>query len=153
MEEQAAVKHCRDLAADAISTIQCEWRPNTISCWHGVWFLFQACLIPIMALAVELPECESYSCWFSQVETSIAIVKQMAGFAPAGHRILSFLQRLLVAVTQPFSEMDVPALTGDLQLSLHSMKELFPGEWDHIVGEEYFAPFSSSHVPFAANSP
>ncbi|KAL3483183.1 fungal-specific transcription factor domain-containing protein [Aspergillus germanicus] len=36
VEEQAAVKHCRDLAADAISTIQCEWQPNTISCWHGV---------------------------------------------------------------------------------------------------------------------
>ncbi|KAL3442789.1 hypothetical protein BJX65DRAFT_312556 [Aspergillus insuetus] len=136
VEEQAAVNHCRGLAADAISTIQCEWQPNKISCWHGVWFLFQACLIPIMALAVEPPECESYPSWLSQVETSIALCKQMAGFAPAGHKILSFLERLLVAVTQPLSEMGVPALTGDLQLSLHSMKELFPGEWDHIVGGE-----------------
>lgn len=47
---QVALEKCYKLAEDAIADISNEWRPHLISCWPGVWYLFQASLIPLISL-------------------------------------------------------------------------------------------------------
>jgi hypothetical protein len=39
-EEQEIVRRCREIAAELIFSMQAEWRPNKMSGWNAVWFLF-----------------------------------------------------------------------------------------------------------------
>ena len=97
--EQGIISKCREIAAESIHSIQSEWLPNKICCWNAIWFLFQACLIPLMALAIEPTGSDDYQSWYSQVRIGIAVCGNMSELSPAGQRTGAFLERLLLAST------------------------------------------------------
>ncbi|KUJ24636.1 uncharacterized protein LY89DRAFT_569843, partial [Mollisia scopiformis] len=94
VEEQEAVKKCRDLAAESIYSISTEWRPTKMSGWNAVWFLFQAVLIPLMALAVESEEHEDYHKWQEQVVLVIQLCGEMDRWSLVGRKTQHAVQRL-----------------------------------------------------------
>lgn len=103
--DQIIVSKCRDIAADSIFGIQAEWRPTKICCWNAVWFLFQACLIPLMSLAVEPTDHCEYQSWYNQVQIAIAVCENMSQLSPVGRKTKEFLERLFLAVVNVPSQV------------------------------------------------
>lgn len=104
-EDQEVVKRCREIAAESIFCIQAEWRPCKLSGWNGVWFLFQACLVPLMALAVESEENENYCMWQEQVLLGVQLCGEMDHWSLVGHKTKEALERLFEASKKPGTEM------------------------------------------------
>ncbi|KAL2843931.1 fungal-specific transcription factor domain-containing protein [Aspergillus pseudoustus] len=43
---------CRSIAAEAIDAIALHWVPNRIQVWNAAWYLFQACMVPLLSIAM-----------------------------------------------------------------------------------------------------
>ncbi|KAL0776184.1 hypothetical protein CaCOL14_007471 [Colletotrichum acutatum] len=52
-EELALVETCRSVAMEAIDAITLYWTPNRIHVWNSAWYLFQACMVPILSIAID----------------------------------------------------------------------------------------------------
>ncbi|KXG49282.1 Transcription factor [Penicillium griseofulvum] len=50
-EEQMA-DLCRATAAEAIDAIALHWVPNRTQVWNSAWYLFQACMVPLLSIAM-----------------------------------------------------------------------------------------------------
>ena len=94
VDEQRIVKKCREIACESILTMEAQWCPNKISGWNAVWLLFQACLVPLMALAVEPVESEEYQEWKTRVRTGISLCEEIGSWSLDGRKIKSVLEQL-----------------------------------------------------------
>ncbi|KAJ0421351.1 fungal-specific transcription factor domain-containing protein [Aspergillus carlsbadensis] len=43
---------CRSIAAEAIDAIALHWVPNRTQVWNSAWYLFQACMVPLLSIAM-----------------------------------------------------------------------------------------------------
>ncbi|KAJ5678794.1 hypothetical protein N7462_007038 [Penicillium macrosclerotiorum] len=132
--EKAIVSRCREIAAESISSIQTEWRPNKICCWNAIWFIFQACLIPLMALAVESTEHTQYRSWCHQVEVAITVCDEMSRFSPVGQRTKIFLQKLYFAVAEDAMQTSMSFGATEAPPSLDTIMGIFAGDWESSNG-------------------
>jgi hypothetical protein len=85
VEEASAISKCRNIARQTIADIAIDWQPNQISDWNGVWFLFQAVMIPLLSIFVEgtNPEAEQ---WRRQVEMALELFEKMTDWSLAARR-------------------------------------------------------------------
>ena len=145
-EEQKLMAQCRRLAADSISCIRLEWRPTKMSGWNAVWFLFQACLIPLMALATEPAGGEEHPKWRELVKVGITLCGDMSSWSRVGAKTKQALEQLLRAterscmIEQVGNEAEV---LGEFSKSLTPF--LFEGEWYDVMGQDDVpVPFDQS---------
>ena len=135
-EEQDVVRQCRNIAAESIFAIQVDWRPNKMCGWNAVWFLFQACLVPLMALAVESEEHEDYLKWQEQVVVVIELCEMMDSWSLVGRKTKEVIQKLFEASKRPHNMM----VTSD-QLAgfIQDPQECFFGDsWQEVLSDESF---------------
>lgn len=52
-EELSLVESCRTVASEAIDAITLYWTPNRVHVWNSAWYLFQACMVPLLSIAIE----------------------------------------------------------------------------------------------------
>ncbi|KAI1370329.1 fungal-specific transcription factor domain-containing protein [Hypoxylon crocopeplum] len=52
-EEHQIIDTCRIVAGEAIDSIALYWTPNRIHVWNSAWYLFQACMIPLLSIVIE----------------------------------------------------------------------------------------------------
>ncbi|EFQ30604.1 fungal specific transcription factor domain-containing protein [Colletotrichum graminicola] len=52
-EDMMLVDICRSVALEAIDAITLYWMPNRIHVWNSAWYLFQACMVPLLSIAIE----------------------------------------------------------------------------------------------------
>ncbi|KAF6797484.1 C6 transcription factor [Colletotrichum sojae] len=52
-EEASLVETCRAVASEAIDAITLYWTPNRVHVWNSAWYLFQACMVPLLSIAIE----------------------------------------------------------------------------------------------------
>lgn len=52
-EELSLVDSCRTVASEAIDAITLYWTPNRVHVWNSAWYLFQACMVPLLSIAIE----------------------------------------------------------------------------------------------------
>ncbi|KAJ6144345.1 hypothetical protein N7470_008240 [Penicillium chermesinum] len=148
--EKLLVSKCREIAAESIVSIQTEWRPTKICCWNSLWFLFQACLIPLMALAVEPTESPGYQSWYHQVQLGIAVCDEMSQFSPVGSRTKNFLEKLFVAVIESTSSQSQYHINAEGQMSWDAIMGFLngPAEWDHADGNTFFAQLDQAGASY-----
>ncbi|KAI5862459.1 fungal-specific transcription factor domain-containing protein [Durotheca rogersii] len=53
VEERQIINTCRVVASEAIDSIALYWTPNRIHVWNSAWYLFQACMIPLLSIVIE----------------------------------------------------------------------------------------------------
>lgn len=141
-EEQKVVAQCRKLAAESIQSIKNEWRPTKMSGWNAVWFLFQACLIPLMALATESPEDPSFATWRAEVQTGISLCESMAMWSLVGKKTKGVLERLLRGTERGCGEAAVEAEASATTLDLlpnNFDQSFFANDWSDVMGGLDFA--------------
>lgn len=147
-EDQAIVSRCRDIAADSIFSIQVEWRPTKICCWNAVWFLFQACLIPLMALAVESTEHSEYQNWCNQLQVGIAVCDDMSQLSPHGQKTKAFLEQLFMSIVSAQSRCDQYPTQMEAQPQLDTLVGLFAGDWDNPSEMEAISQFDCAGLSY-----
>lgn len=146
--EQAIVTKCRDIAAESIFSIQTEWRPTKICCWNAVWFLFQACLIPLMALTVESPEHSDYQSWSDQVQIGIAVCNDMSQLSPVGQKTKAFLEQLFLTVVDISPQCSRFPVPLEAQPQLDSIMGFFDGDWDGFNEHDLFSQADYSGLSY-----
>ncbi|XXG97370.1 hypothetical protein Hte_003669 [Hypoxylon texense] len=53
-EELQIIDTCRTVAGEAIDSIALYWTPNRIHVWNSAWYLFQACMVPLLSIVIEV---------------------------------------------------------------------------------------------------
>lgn len=93
-EQKVCVRKCQSLAGEAINNIAAEWTENQYSGWPAVWYLFQACTIPLLSLYGMDSDAQQIQTWNRQVQQAIQLFKDMASWSIAAkqtHEVISFL--------------------------------------------------------------
>lgn len=126
--DMAAVKTCRDLASRTIEDISREWSRNQMSGWNGVWFLYQAAMIPLVSIFWQWNS-ESVHDWQKQIETILELLDIMEDWSLAARRSREVVSRMYEASRQPSlaaggtqlphtgAEHNLLASDGDLRMS------------------------------------
>ncbi|KAI1452299.1 fungal-specific transcription factor domain-containing protein [Annulohypoxylon moriforme] len=52
-EELQIINGCRTVASEAIDAIALYWTPNRVHVWNSAWYLFQACMVPLLSIVIE----------------------------------------------------------------------------------------------------
>ncbi|KAK1989300.1 fungal-specific transcription factor domain-containing protein [Colletotrichum cereale] len=52
-DDMVLVDTCRSVALEAIDAITLHWTPNRIHVWNSAWYLFQACMVPLLSIAID----------------------------------------------------------------------------------------------------
>ena len=84
-EEVAALNICRNMARQTIEDVASNWQPNQMSGWNGAWFLFQACIVPLVSVFMDgqNPEAEK---WRQEIESALDSFDKMMDWSLAARR-------------------------------------------------------------------
>jgi hypothetical protein len=109
-EDLAAVNTCRAIAKQTIEDIASEWTPNQMLGWHGVWFMYQASMIPLVSIFWEswnpqlVRECQQ------QIETVIEAMDGLSDWSLAARRSREVLSKMYEASKRPPTRQASPKL-------------------------------------------
>ncbi|KAF2277280.1 uncharacterized protein EI97DRAFT_315566 [Westerdykella ornata] len=102
-EEKVAVGKCRIIAAKTIEDISNECLPDLISGWNGVWFTFQACMVPLVSLFSDTSMPEEVEKWKASIETALAFFERSKPWSIAAKRSKDAISKLYQAYKLQFS--------------------------------------------------
>lgn len=115
-DDLAAINICRAIAKQTIEDIAREWTPNQMLGWNGVWFMYQASMIPLVSLFWESWNTELVRECQSQIETVIEAFDGMADWSLAARRSREVVSKMYEASKRPLTRQVSPRL-GALQSS------------------------------------
>ncbi|MCJ1415503.1 hypothetical protein MMC32_001835 [Xylographa parallela] len=95
-EETSAILKCRISASKTIEDIAHHVQPNQLSGWNGVWFLYQACMIPLVSIFMDGTNEEADE-WRQQVEIALELFDRMADWSLAARRTKEVVSRVYEA--------------------------------------------------------
>ncbi|PON22589.1 fungal specific transcription factor domain-containing protein [Trichoderma gamsii] len=135
-----AFQRCLDAASESIELISRFWFNNSqtmMVSWYGLYFLFQAVLIPIVCLRNN-PQSDLAGAWRDQVHESTRILESMMRLNPTASRCL----RIVTSLAQPYISNE-EEINGPTQESWQDqLTSLYPMMWPELGSD--FAP--SDHI-------
>ncbi|KAL3474429.1 fungal-specific transcription factor domain-containing protein [Aspergillus californicus] len=99
----SAIERCLHAAREAVDLISLFWRHEQrtmMACWYGLYFLFQAILIPVVCLRND-PQSPLADGWRGQVSQAVEVLESMAYLNPTAQRCLDVIQSLCGTYLQP----------------------------------------------------
>lgn len=112
-EEIAAVVKCREIAKQSITDIAREWTPNQMMGWNGVWFMYQAAMIPLVSIFWESWNTAQIREWQSQIEMVLEAFDGMIDWSLAARRSREVVAKVYEASRRSQSrEEDTGGLDG-----------------------------------------
>ncbi|KAF2119935.1 fungal-specific transcription factor domain-containing protein [Lophiotrema nucula] len=96
-EEKVAVGKCRIIAAKTMEDISAECPPDLISGWNAVWFVFQACMVPLVSLFSDTSLPEEAEKWKTSIEIALQFFEKAKPWSIAAKRSLDAVSRLYEA--------------------------------------------------------
>ncbi|KAH8807166.1 fungal-specific transcription factor domain-containing protein [Xylogone sp. PMI_703] len=94
-EQKVCVSKCQNLARNAIYSIASEWTRNQYSGWPASWYLFQACIIPLLSLYTFRDTCrQQVEEWSMQVQKALEVFMELEPWdntAKRQHELISLL--------------------------------------------------------------
>ncbi len=109
-EELEAVAKCRAIAKQAIEDIAHEWAPNQMLGWNGVWFLYQACMIPLVSIFWEQWNAERVKECQGQIEVVLEALEGLADWSLAARRSREVVLKMFEASKRPMTRQASPKL-------------------------------------------
>lgn len=121
-----AIRRCLQAASETIARISSFWFDGTgsqktpMACWYGIFFLFQAVIIPVVSLRNE-PQSENADDWRQQVRQAARTLEDMVHVNTTAARCLQVVSRLC----GPFLlEDDMMATEESPQTQLNNLNSL-----------------------------
>lgn len=152
-EQQQILDTCCDVAAEAIDSIALYWTPNRLHVWNSAWYLFQACMVPLLSIAIERnmqqsPPPESMAHWKASLAKSLETFAEMRPWMRASDRCPDIVSALYEALTSDSDVlMPTPSATeGSVDLFGWADEQLTELDWNAFLGNETLAQGS---FPFA----
>lgn len=108
IEDLAAVNTCRAIAKQTIEDIAREWTPNQMLGWNGVWFMYQASMIPLVSMFWEswnkqlVHECQQ------QIEVVIEAMDVLSDWSLAARRSREVVSKMYEASKRPSTAQASP---------------------------------------------
>lgn len=137
-----AFQRCLDASRESIELISSFWFNNShtmMSSWYGLYFLFQAVLIPIVCLRNN-PQSDLAGTWRDQIQESIRILESMIRLNPTASRCL----RVVTSLTRPYISNE-EEINGPTQESWQDqLTSLYPMMWPELGSD--FAQFDHTNV-------
>jgi hypothetical protein len=100
---RCAIERCLNAAREAVELISMFWRHEQrtmMACWYGLYFLFQAILIPVTCLRND-PQSPLAEGWRDQVLQAVEVLESMSLLNPTAQRCLGVIQSLCGTYLQP----------------------------------------------------
>jgi hypothetical protein len=79
------VKRCRDIASQIIDDVQKDWFPVQQVVRNSIWFMFNACMVPLLSLLSD-PRHDEAESWRRDVITSLSLCEEMCSWSPVVER-------------------------------------------------------------------
>jgi transcriptional regulatory protein GAL4 len=128
-----AFQRCLDAASESVELISKFWfnNPQTLMVsWYGLYFLFQAILIPVVCLR-NIPQSPMAGSWRDQVQEAIRVLESMEQLNPTASRCL----RVVRSLSQPYISVD-REVDGPTRESLQDqLTSLYPMMWPTLGSE------------------
>jgi hypothetical protein len=100
----------RVIAAEAIDAIALHWVPNRTQVWNAAWYLFQACMVPLLSIAMaassspttetETVPSDDVLSWYGSLNKALEIFAEMKPWMRASDRARDIVVALFQAVSQ-----------------------------------------------------
>ena len=103
--EDKAVQRCFQTAAHTIASITSFWHSNqhnVLTCWYSLYFLFQAVMIPVVALR-NSPDSNQAIEWKESIQLAINAMQEMSSINPTALRCQRALNHLCGRFLSPDS--------------------------------------------------
>jgi hypothetical protein len=117
--ELELVELCRSIATEAIDAIALHWVPNRTQVWNSAWYLFQACMVPLLSITMgadstlddgtttSVPSC-TIAAHYTTLTKALATFAEMKPWLRASDRAANIVEALVQAV----SHVPVPGPDG-----------------------------------------
>ncbi|KUJ06930.1 uncharacterized protein LY89DRAFT_661055 [Mollisia scopiformis] len=109
-EELEAISKCRAVAKQTIEDIAREWTPNQMLGWNGVWFMYQASMIPLVTMFWESWNTEQVRDCQAQIEVVLEAFEGLADWSLAARRSREVLIKMYEASKRPLTRQTSPRL-------------------------------------------
>ncbi|KAJ6446581.1 C6 transcription factor [Purpureocillium lavendulum] len=134
------------VATEAIDSTARYWMPNRIQVWNMAWYLFQACSVPLLCIAIEknlqhssLPPNENVDVWKSSLAKALETFTEMRPWMRASDRspdIVSAIYEAIIA-TEADGTMRTPSATdGSIDMFGWCDEQLTEMDWGVFLGDE-----------------
>ncbi|KAG7101679.1 Lactose regulatory protein LAC9 like [Verticillium longisporum] len=142
-EEEQMIDTCRSIAAEAIDAITLHWTPNHIHVWNSAWYLFQACMVPLLSIAMEtawrpgiFPE--RVDRWSASLTKALDIFNDMKPWMRESDRAAHMVATLFQAVTVTVENQVHPSTSpeGAWELPGWCDEQLADIDWNMFLSEE-----------------
>ena len=116
-DEQQAIEKCRTSARDLLSDIAANNLPNQMCAWHGLWFMYQTVMVPLLSIYTDPHEPSVVEPSSESIELSLRAMADMMHYSPTGKRSVDAASRIyeaakrLVAETHSMMEDKKGAIT------------------------------------------
>lgn len=164
LEQQQLLDTCSSIAAEAIDSTARYWTPNRIHVWNLGWYLFQACAVPLLCIAIErnmeqknqqqgqqqqqqspsspVAASERSLPWQTSIAKALETFAEMRPWMRISDRspdIVSALFEALTAAGAPVDEQTPSATDGSLDLFGWCDEHLTELDWGVFLGDESLA--------------
>ncbi|KAL4890120.1 hypothetical protein BDV59DRAFT_185293 [Aspergillus ambiguus] len=98
-----AIERCLNTAREEIQLISTFWKHEErtmMACWYGLYFMFQAVLIPVICLRND-PQSSLAEGWRAQIMQAVEVLELMVPLNPTARRCLAVIQSLCGAYLHP----------------------------------------------------
>jgi hypothetical protein len=152
-EHQQLLDTCCTVASDTIDSIALYWTPNRVHVWNAGWYLFQACMTPLLAIAVDrnmqTSAIDRVAAWRASLAKALETFAEMRSWMRTTDRSPDILSALYRALTSDYDKaMSTPSVTSqgmDL-LGLYD-DQLGEVDWSTFLGGEHMIPFQGIFPP------
>jgi hypothetical protein len=135
--ELQSVEKCRAIAKQTIEDMSREWTRNQINGWHAVWFLYQACMIPLVSIFWENWNPGQVREWQRQIEMVIDLMEGMADWSLAARRSREVVCKMYEASKRPITRVGSPRLTPNGWINGSATNGTTGGLPNGITNENY----------------
>ncbi|KAI0384779.1 fungal-specific transcription factor domain-containing protein [Hypomontagnella monticulosa] len=102
-EELQIIETCRVVAGEAVDSIALYWTPNRIHVWNSGWYLFQACMVPLLSIVIDSsrsdPNAESLASARASLVKALETFSEMKPWMRASDRGPDIVAAIYEAIT------------------------------------------------------
>lgn len=142
-EQRQMIEQCCIVAAEAIDAIVLYWTPTRFQIWSSAWYLFQACTVPLLAMAMErnthtTSSSSEFATWRDSLAKALAAFAEMRPWMRTSDRSPEIVSAMFEALTADADGVTrTPSNTdGSLDLFGWCDEQLTEMDWSMFLGEE-----------------
>ncbi|KAF7593621.1 hypothetical protein BBP40_011139 [Aspergillus hancockii] len=149
-DDKGAIFTCQQVSLEAIRNIAGPILPNQFWVWGSTWYLYQACLVPLLILLAYPHRFELTPC-HEEIEQAIVVFKAFIPWNTAAWRSHDVIESIYEASkTLPALEIgeDVPAVLAELDMEIW---DLATAGFEYDYGWESFINWEKDFTPDVEN--